>query len=221
MLLPRVLTLSLLLAADLGAADDTLVRAMKDELARSMKKLQLENLQKPYFIAYRVIDSDFCSASASFGAITSSVCDAAGENQARSRQLSVEVRVGDYDRDNSNYYAMRQNSSGVIRFFANGQEMPIDENYDEFRRQLWLATDGAYKVALDNYAQKKAALENRTRTDVAADFSKEQPVTDQEAAPWTRATREQLESAVKPLSALFRQAPDIDNSEVRLRISTG
>ncbi len=218
-MLSRMLTLSLLLAANAGAADDALVRAMKDELGRSMKKLQLENLQKPYFIAYRVIDGEFCSASASFGAITGSACDPGGEKQPRSRQLSVEVRVGDYDRDNSNYYAMRQNASGVIRFTSNGQEMPIGDNYDEFRRQLWLATDGAYKAALDSYAQKKAALENRTRTDVAADFSKEQPVTDSEEAPWTRATREQLEAMVRPLSALFRQAPDIDNSEVRIRIS--
>ena len=38
-----------------GAGDDVM-RAMRDELARSMRKLQLENLDKPYFVAYRVVE---------------------------------------------------------------------------------------------------------------------------------------------------------------------
>ena len=48
----RALSAFLLTAAASFAADDVVMRAMRDELARSMKKLQLESLQKPYFIAY-------------------------------------------------------------------------------------------------------------------------------------------------------------------------
>jgi hypothetical protein len=50
----RILATALLTASLASAAEDAIVRAMRDELARSMKKLQLENLDKPYFVAYRL-----------------------------------------------------------------------------------------------------------------------------------------------------------------------
>lgn len=196
------------------AADDVVMRAMRDELERSMRKLQLETLRKPYFIAYRMLDSDSCNASASFGALLNSSCTP--ENR-RSRYLSVEVRVGDYARDNTNFYAIRLGQSGVINFSAaGGGNTPIDENYDELRRQLWLATDSGYKQALDVYAKKMATLENRTRTGDAPDFSKEAVVNDIEIAKPAVLSRADTEAMVKSLSNLFRKTPGIDNSEVRV-----
>jgi hypothetical protein len=212
----RILATALLCAAPALAADDVVMRAMRDELARSMKKLQLENLQKPYFIAYRAVESSGCNAAASFGALVTSNCEPPPEGRARSRQLSVEVRVGDYSRDNSSFYAPQLASAGVTRVLAPaGMSVPVDDNYDEIRRQLWLATDSGYKNALDLYAKKKAALENRTRTDDAPDFSKEPPVTDSETAKSVTWNRAEIDSLVKALSMLFRQTPAIDHSEVR------
>src|SRR5258706_1425304 len=110
------------------AADDTVLRAMKDELARSMKKLQLENLQKPYFIAYRLTDTDSCVVTASFGALISSICPPAEAGHGRSRQLAVEVRVGDYNRDNTNFYAFQLQASGVVRtFVSDGMGISTDD----------------------------------------------------------------------------------------------
>jgi predicted Zn-dependent protease len=208
----------LLCATPLVAADDAVTRAMRDELARSMRKLQLENLQKPYFIAYRMVDSDSCTATASFGALISSTCGGgSGSSPSRTRSLSVEVRVGDYARDNTNFYAFQLAASGVVHTFViGGMGISIDDNYDELRRQLWVATDSGYKQALDVYAKKKAALEHRTRTDDAPDFSKEEVVTDSEIMPRVELSAAEAAATVKSLSALFRQAPGIDNSEVQL-----
>ena len=36
--------------------------------------------------------------------------------------------------------------------------VPLDDNYDAIRRQIWLATDAAYKRAVSVFAKKKAAL---------------------------------------------------------------
>lgn len=94
--------------------------------------------------------------------------------------------------------------------------MPIDDNYDELRRQLWLDTDSAYKTALDTFAKKKAALENRTRTDDAPDLSKECVVTFNQPLPPVSWKRDEIEKMVKALSAMFRQSPGIDGSTVRL-----
>ena len=109
---------------------------MRDEIARSMKKLQLENLDKPFFVAYRVMEALRCNISASFGAlIYDGDCETAGS--PRNRGVTVEVRVGDYTRDNTNFWAP-MNVGGVVQLTPMGVTMPIDDNYDEIRRQLWL-----------------------------------------------------------------------------------
>ena len=85
-----------LLPAPAPAADDVVMKAMRDELDRSMKQLQLEQLEKPYFISYHVQDRTSLDTSATFGALLSG-------DLARARYLTVQVRVGDYQSDNSNF----------------------------------------------------------------------------------------------------------------------
>ena len=202
-----------LASAPIFAADEDVMRAMQDELARSMRKLQLENLDKPYFVAYRVVELRYCGAAASFGALTQSAsCEVL--DQPRNRGLSVEVRVGDYNRDNSNFFAP-MTTAGVVRLGPAGVLMPVDDNYDEIRRQLWLATDSAYKTSLDTYAKKKAALEHRTRQENVPDFSHEPVIQNEETEPHADWNPRDMESMVKALSVLFRESPGIDNSQVR------
>jgi hypothetical protein len=110
---PKVLSAAVFCAVAVWAADDPVMLAMRDELARSMKKLQLENLQKPYFISYRAVETAACSAQASFGALTSVFCEPPAAGQARSRNLGVEVRVGDYSRDNTSFFAPQLATAGV------------------------------------------------------------------------------------------------------------
>jgi TldD protein len=99
----RLAAILVLASAPLFAADDEVMRAMRDEIARSMKKLQLENLDKPFFVAYRVMEPLRCNISASFGAlIYDGDCETAGS--PRNRGVTVEVRVGDYTRDNTNFW---------------------------------------------------------------------------------------------------------------------
>src|SRR5260370_27824088 len=103
------------------------MRAMRDELARSMKKLQLENLQKPYFVAYRAVETANCNANASFGALIGSNCEAPGGTTGRTRNLSIEVRVGDYARDNTNFYAPQLAVGGEVRISSAGGRGGRDE----------------------------------------------------------------------------------------------
>ena len=203
-------TLLLCAAAGLAAPDDVLFRAMRDELARSMKKLQLEKLEKPYYISYKIVDTDSREAAATFGALTEA-------NDAKRRLVAVEVRVGSPERDNTNFFALRINVAGVERVvIEGGVTTPLDDNYDEIRRKLWTATDSAYKQALDDYAKKKAVLENRNRTDDSADFSQEPPRDDVETAAPADLTSAEAAALAKKLSALFRASPAIDNSAVRI-----
>ncbi len=185
------------------------MKAMQDELDRSMKQLQLENLEKPYFISYRVVDSESTNVSASFGALDSS-------GQGRSRRLTVEVRVGNYQLDNTNFFSFNFNMSSMVQEFNGTAELPLDDDYKELRRQIWLVTDATYKKAVEDLSKKRAALENKTDTDNTPDFTKETPAQTKMEALSIQVDRAQWEAEVRNLSALFRQMPGIYTSNVSL-----
>jgi len=196
---------ALTLALPTRAADDVVMKAMRDELDRSMKQLQLEKLDKPYFIAYRTQDRTQLSASATFGALLSG-------GIARARYLTVQVRVGDYQRDNSNFLAFPLRANGLTETLL----LPIDDDYQELRRQIWLATDGAYKAALETLSRKRAALENRTTRENLPDFSREQPTTALEPPSPVKMDLARADALVRNLSAIFRQQPEIFTSSTSL-----
>ncbi len=194
------------------AQDDVVLKAMRDELDRSMKQLQLEKLDKPYFIACRVNDRTASTVSSTLGSLIAS-------RQDRIRSLTVEVRVGDYALDNSNFLSLNFGQVGVVRGFGGGVRLPLEDDYKEIRRQIWLATDSAYKKALQDLARKRAALQNKTRGDDIPDFSREEPATTrQNPASWNL-DQKRAEDLVRELSKLFQAMPDIYRSSVELEAS--
>ena len=197
----------------LTGADDVIRKAMQDELARSMQQLRLNDLDKPYFIAYTVQDGTTAAASATFGSLTAS-------EDTHMRLLTVEVRVGDYSLDNSNFFSIPSGAAGVTRLFGGTLGIPLDDDYQELRRQIWLATDSAYKRALEDIARKRAAMRNKTRSEQLADFSKETPSTTTDDASPVAVTLAEAERTVKELSALFKTVPAAFISSVRMRASS-
>jgi predicted Zn-dependent protease len=206
----KAVMLVCLLLASSGAhsREDAVVRAMHDEMRRSIQRLQLQKLDKPYFISYRIVDSESRAISATLGSLLAN-------SENRVRVLTVNVRVGDYSLDNSNFLSLGAGVSGfAAQMFAGIASLPLDDDYNELRRQIWLATDGAYKKALEDIAGKRAALQNKNREDDIPDFSKATPVSITDLAPpaeldWQDATRR-----VRETSAVFRQTPSIQQSQV-------
>lgn len=195
---------------------DVVSRALRDELARSIEHLRLGDFPKPYFIAYRVRDSRGLAASATCGSLLSSSDDA-----SRARTFAVEVRVGDYAFDNTNFVSLPSFSPGTLRPQFGFSQLPVDDDYLEIRRQIWLATDAAYKQALEQLAGKKAALQNRTRSEDLPDFSKESVTDITDVAPPIEMKRSDTESLVRALSKLLGNMPAIDSSTVSLSVRNG
>lgn len=187
------------------AADDVVMKALHDELDRSMKDLQLEKLEKPYFISYRVQDLTELNTSATFGALLSG-------STARARYLTVQVRVGGYPHDNSNFLTYPLQANGLTESIM----LSLDDDYQELRRQIWLVTDQAYKAAVETLSRKRAALENRNTRENLPDFSQEQPTAELATASAVRIDLQQAEALVRNLSALFRQQSEIFTSTVSL-----
>jgi len=192
--------------------NDLVARAMQDEMQRSMKELHIEGQERPYFISYKIVDRNIMEAHASLGALTSS-------GESHNRYLSVTVRVGGYDLDNSNYNG---GIGGMIELLGSlgsgGNVLPLDNNYDELRRKLWLATDAAYKKAVEDLSAKKAADQNRNRTETVANFSHETPQQESEALPPIDAKLADAERLVRDTSAVFRKLPSVETATAEFEV---
>ena len=108
---------------------DPVLKAMLAELKRSQEKLQLGQLQRPYYIDYQVTELEDHVADATLGALRT-------DNVNAGRLVRVVVRIGDYKQDS--YFGQGMGTLDV---------MPTDNDEMALRHQLWLATDKAYKAA--------------------------------------------------------------------------
>jgi predicted Zn-dependent protease len=197
----------LLVPVTMRAQDDVETRAMRDEMKRSMQDLHLEGMDPPYFISYKIIDIEKKDAQASLGSLTSS-------SESRSRSLMVSVRVGSYDSDNSGFTSMNMNLGGLLgELLAGSTVLPLDDNYEELRRRIWLATDVAYKKAIEDMAGKRSALQNRNRPEVIADFSKEPARQETDTIPRVEVRLADAEHLVRSASAIFLKLHGVETSE--------
>ena len=183
------------------AEKDPVLKAMLEEMDRSMSHLQLPGFAKPFFIQYRIEDVDEFSTRAEFGA-------SEGSQHAHQRIARVTVRVGDYKTDSSG-----GRGDGALELAS------LDNDPIALRSALWTATDQAYKSALAAYAQKQAALKQVQTPPQADDFSHEQPLISL-AAPltltvdenaWTRRTAR--------VSGLYQSDPEASTGEGNVQYS--
>ena len=140
--------------------NDVLLRAMRDELNRS-KALRVTGAAAPYFIQYRVQDGEALEIEATLDGLLSM-------SRSPIRVQEVDVRVGSYDFDNTNYVLSGYYSGS--RYDSN--MMPLGDDYLALRHSLWLATDREYKTALEAIGRKRSALRNVNMPDRLPDFSK-------------------------------------------------
>lgn len=180
-----------------GETDKTLY-AMRDELARSMTRLEIPGREKPYYIQYRLLDVHMRTISASFGSLL-------GSDESKNRFMSVDVRVGTYQLDSSNFVS----EDGFQGFLGSAGQVGIDRDYHSLRQDLWLATDQAYKAALIQMSLKQSYLQGLSKPPEIADFSQITPVVDVKpriSADWTSRN---WEDEARKASAVLRNYPQI------------
>jgi TldD protein len=159
------LTICALLAAILPAAPPAsssgVLNAMRTELARSQSNLKSQPVP-PYYIGYQITDTHSFGVSGAFGRLERST-----ENHRR--QLDVDLRVGDYNLDNTREvrgdFNFGRSSSAVV---------PLDNDPDAIRAVLWHFTDQHYKQALEQFTKVKTNVQVKVaQEDSSADFSHE------------------------------------------------
>jgi TldD protein len=190
--------------ASAGAwGDDPTLQAMADEMARSRSQLKMDTFATPYFVAYTAQDVETVSVSAMMGALVSSDHD-------RGRQLWADVRAGDANLDNTNFLGRGGGFSG-----ADG--LPLESRYETDRRAIWLATDDAYKQAVETLANKRAALKSQAAESRPPDLGKAEAHPFAGTPPTWEVDRAAWEKTARTVSAVFRRFPALDNGMASLR----
>ncbi len=204
-----VLLLVLIISSVSLNANDEILRAMRDEIKRSMDELKLEDLQKPYYIEYTVTKSSSFVLKSQLGSITEETDDIR-------TTLDVQVRVGDYKFDNTNFFDVGLSFFGSTddeeRFTR--RQVAGEPDYKSLRRDLWLATDAAYKRSAELLAKKEAALKNRMRTDTTHDLLKVNPEKNYYLQEIPVFEKQKHISILNKLSAVFAEYPGIISSSV-------
>ncbi len=184
-----------------------LLKAMEEELHRSMKGLSEKGNPPPYFISYYVTELQRAQVTASYGALRS-------RSTEHSRQLDVEVRVGDYQLDNTHRL---RGGMDIMSRFPRPVPIPVEDDMDAIKSAIWLETDKKYKAAMERLIQVKTQKSVKVKEeDESADFSSESPETfigqlaeiEVDIAKW--------EKRLKEYSEMFSSYPEIYESNVTL-----
>jgi TldD protein len=188
--------------------NDQTLRAMRDEMARAKTRLQLKipdrnEPVRPYYVEYRLLDLDVREVSAEFGALLAST-------HGRNRFMKVEARVGDYKLDSSNFVS----DDGFRGFIGPTGSVGIDRDYDSLRQDLWIATDQAFKEAVETYSHKQAYLSSLAKRSDIDDFSKAEPVHLIEPLVTPDWSNRNWEQEARDTSAALRAFPQIYESRV-------
>lgn len=196
-------------AAPQAAPDkDQTLRAMRDEMARSKTRLELkmpgtDQPVRPYYVEYRLLDLDVKEIVAQFGTLLSS-------NHTRNRFMNVEARVGSYKMDSSNFVG----EDSFRGFIGSQGSVGIDRDYDSLRQDLWIATDQAFKEAVETYSRKQAYLSSLARQSEMDDLAKTQPIQIIEPLVTPDWTNRNWEQEARDSSAALRLFPEVYEARV-------
>ncbi len=176
---------------------DVLLRAMIDEVDRSNKQLELDDLPRPYFVMYHVEDRASLSLTASFGGLVNA-------GTQRSRHAICRVRVGDMELDNTN----------VGRGGGTRGSLPFEDDYTAIRHALWRLTDREYKQGVEILTRKRTYLRDKLNEDRPADYTPAELVKQLKPAAAITFDQDEWTKNVIRLSARFKKHASIQNSRV-------
>jgi len=178
------------------------MRALVDEMDRSLDELTLKDLARPYLIQFRVDDRAGMSMSAQYGGLT-------GEGKIRSRSLSTRVRVGGYEMDNTNF----------MQPFGWGGPLPIDDDYESLRHAIWLTCDADYKRGVEVLTRKQAYLKTLSKDeDRPVDYTKAKAVVHIDPSAELAYDKDEWRQRIIELSARFNDYPDIQDASVSFAV---
>ncbi|MDD5528834.1 MAG: metallopeptidase TldD-related protein [bacterium] len=145
--------------------NDVVLRAMGEELTRSMKGFKNVKDVPLYFLQYTIIDENSVSMNGSYGAIK--------YNQTtHNRYLTTDVRVGSSKLDNTHELRGDQFGFDYSDYIPNIAEVPIEDNLNAIKTVIWKETDRIYKKAQEKFIKVQTNQDVKVvKKDTSDDFS--------------------------------------------------
>ena len=188
---------------------ESLLNLMDTELKRNMEiigKPSKENGDSVYFLRYEVFDREEYSFSATDGSIMSPK-----RNDSHNRYLNVDLRMGDYRRDNSHILRESYEWSGSKYI-----ELPL-EGDDATRHAIWVATDNSQAKAQQKLLKVRANLAVKVEEeDTSDDFSKESPAKYEGEIYKLSIDTIAVQNLLREVSQVFKEYPELIDRQVRL-----
>ena len=177
------------------------LEAISTELDRSFSILKEKGDPPPYFMSFRVTDLKSTLISSANGALQISRAN-------HSRLLDSSIRVGSYEFDNTRL------TQGLGGGFI---ELPIDNDVDAIRSEIWIKMDGFYRAAVEQLRQAKQRKATTVEDEFnAADFSKEDPMVASDELKSLSVDKKKWEQITKRVSSIFNKYPLIYTSTVSI-----
>jgi len=202
-------------AAAQSAPVDPVQRALEDEVKRAMGVLTQKGNPPPYFLSYEVNEVKSADITASLGALQYSSVD-------RQRLLDIEVRVGDYNLDNTHQIRGQRGGGGEQQLNRPGSiPMPVDDDVDALKSVIWLETDRRYKSAVERFINVQANRAVRVEEEnTAGDLSREK-VEKSGLTPLRDASIDMAgwEKKMKTYSAMFKGIPELFDGRAGMTLS--
>lgn len=196
----------------MGVAEgqDRLLTILKEELKTQMEGLGGESL-KPYYISYRVAETNSHIVVASHGALMKS-------ESVPQRLLTAQVRVGEYSMDNFNV------TGGGRTPMARPVLLPMESDDLGVKTHLWEITASEYNSALRDYSRIKSSLNTKLQSeDKTGDYTKSAPYRSYEkpfSKQQTQFNAGEWEARAKKVSALFKVHEEIEEAFVTITFQT-
>jgi TldD protein len=185
------------------AAPSPLLAEMTAELNRNMPILS-KATPPAYFINYTLTQARRATVTGSNGALLDS-----SENLLR--YLEVQVRVGDYNLDDTHKTGGAQ--AGIQ---PGATAAPLEDDPAVLRRAIWLETDRQYRAAAEELVriQTNKEVEAQSSESTAPDFSHEKPQVSYAPEANYQLDRKPWEQKVRDYTAYFRKSDAVINSIV-------
>jgi len=183
------------------------LKVMKAELTRNYEALRKEEVP-PYYISYTIDEVRTQGVAGSFGAVTA-------QSDDTTAILRVGLRTGSYEFDSSR--ELRGSATSLLSTLSGALSSYLtplgDGGGDALSVVLWMATDDAYKNAVEKLSQLKSAQNVQiTPEDQSDDFSRSEPQTSLGKRADTQVDLGKWAERIRAFTAQFKNRPFITSS---------
>ena len=191
-----------------GEGWEGVFQALSDELQRSMDSLRIDGQPAPFIIDYRLQRTRGLNITAILGEVSQKTLT------PWTQKFDAEVTLGNYHR--TSQLQPEPDMRGV--------NIPMALDYNNLRRQAWLASDARYKQSLAAFARKQQALQKATLPEdeeALDDLMASKPATNiQKRSPEAEDMHaDEMEAYTRRLSLVAREFPELTYSQADCSIT--